>query len=327
MQGGLARRVTGVLLAVLFAALLAACAGLAPSPAELPPSSAGLPPPPIGRTVPESSGVNLVAVGDIAYCRRTPALQSAAARTVQLAREMLGADPRSRVLTLGDNVYEIGSAAEFRDCYEPTWGALKPQTWPLPGNHDYGVPHAQPYYAYFGAAAGDPGKGYYQRSLNGWTVITLNSNIAGEPGSPQYRWLDQALQEAPGPCIIAAWHHPRFTSAPRGPNLQTAALFDRLVAGRVTLLLQGHEHHYERLAPLQGDGRISESDGMTSMVVGTGGAPLSGFLPTLLLASRFQLRQHGVLRLQLEPGRLRWAFVDLERQVQDSGELACRGKP
>lgn len=269
--------------------------------------------------------VVLLAAGDIAYCRSIAPQDSTAARTAQLAHELLGNDARARLLTLGDNVYEIGSREEFRDCYHPTWGTLAARTWPLPGNHDYGVPDARGYFDYFGPAAGEMGSGYYARTLNGWTIITLNSNVSAEPGSAQHRWLDEQLRLAPNRCIIAAWHHPRFTSAPRGPNLQTAPLFDLLVQARAALILQAHEHHYERLAQVLGDGTLDAERGIVSMVVGTGGAPSSGYLPTPHPASRFQLRQYGMLKLELSAGHASWTFVDVERRSHDPGELKCKG--
>ena len=40
-------------------------------------------------------------------------------------------------MTLGDNAYEDGTAADFRECYDPSWGKYKARTKPAPGNHDY----------------------------------------------------------------------------------------------------------------------------------------------------------------------------------------------
>ena len=65
------------------------------------------------------------------------------------------------VFTTGDNAYPNGSAANFRDCYEPHWGRHRARTRPTPGNHEYDSAGAAPYYNYFEDNAGPFGLGYY----------------------------------------------------------------------------------------------------------------------------------------------------------------------
>jgi hypothetical protein len=77
---------------------------------------------------------------------------------------------------LGDNQYETGSLADFQSSYDPTWGRVKGITHPVPGNHEYLTSGAAGYFSYFGAAAGDPTKGYYSFDLGSWHIIALNSN-------------------------------------------------------------------------------------------------------------------------------------------------------
>src|SRR5439155_424017 len=92
--------------------------------------------------------------------------------------------PWSYSITWGD-----GSTADYTNCYNPTWGRQKARTRPVPGNHEYSTKGATPYFSYFGAAAGDPSKGYYSYDLGDWHIIALNSNIAESAGSPQEQWL------------------------------------------------------------------------------------------------------------------------------------------
>lgn len=277
-----------------------------------------------GATAVASSKLTLIAAGDIAYCLKEPAARSAAERTARLVEWLLSAAPDAQVLTLGDNVYEDGTAAEFQSCYEPTWGRFKHRTWATPGNHDYGSPNAQPYFNYFGDRAGADGHGFYRVRLRDWTLISLNSNVPAEKGSPQYLWLEQRLREAGSGCLLAVWHHPYFTSAPRGNNRAFADVFDLLERYRADLVLAGHEHHFERFAPRRANGMVDSQYGLVSMVVGTGGAPLSGFLPQPQTGSLAQVRQHGVLALELQPQLARWQFVSVDRRVLDSGSLECR---
>ena len=267
---------------------------------------------------------NLIAVGDIAYCTNAAPRDTAAYRTAELTASLLTSDSEAKVLTLGDNVYEIGLPREFADCYEPTWGKLKSRTWPTPGNHDYGVSNAHGYFDYFGHAAGSDRSGFYQQRMNGWAVISLNSNVDASVASAQYRWLERVLQQSADLCVLAAWHHPVFTSAPRRDQPMMKAIFELLVRHKADLILQGHEHHFERFAPMLADGVIDRERGVRTMVVGTGGAPLSGYRSTARDGSEKQIRAFGVLNMALTPGKAQWQFVSVDRQVLDSGVLNCR---
>src|SRR4051794_21398527 len=148
----------------------------------------------------------LIAAGDIADCR-SPGDEA----TADLIRSMPGT-----IATLGDNAYRSGSAQEYAECYDPTWGTEKARTRPAPGNHDYGTPDARGYFNYFGAAAGDRGEGYYSYDLGAWHIVVINSNceaIGGcEADSAQERWLRTDLAAHVTPCTLAYWHHPLFSS-------------------------------------------------------------------------------------------------------------------
>jgi hypothetical protein len=119
----------------------------------------------------DSAPVVVLAAGDIAVCGTAGDEQTAA---------LLDEEPGT-VLTLGDNAYETGTAAEFQNCYEPTWGRHKARTHPSVGNHEYGTTDATGYYNYFGAAAGDPSKGYYSFDVGAWHLVAINS-MCGEIG-------------------------------------------------------------------------------------------------------------------------------------------------
>src|SRR5262245_63844788 len=181
----------------------------------------------------------LVGAGDIAACDN-----DGDERTAKLIDRIEGT-----VFTLGDNVYPSGSAEQFAQCYEPSWGRFKARTRPAPGNHDYRTPGAAAYFAYFGEAAGDPKKGYYSYDLGTWHVIVVNSNckeIGGcQKGSPQEKWLKEDLAAHPTLCTVAMWHHPRFSSSSEhGNDPAMADIWRTLQAGGVDLVLAGHDHTY-----------------------------------------------------------------------------------
>jgi hypothetical protein len=149
----------------------------------------------------------LVGAGDIADCT-----SKGDEATAALVETIPGT-----VFTVGDHAYLNGSAEEFATCYDPTWGRFKGRTMPAPGNHEYhSDPLASGYYGYFGAAAGDPEKGYYDYTLGSWHVIVLNTVCwsAGGcgVGSAQEEWLRGVLAASRAKCTVAITHHARFSS-------------------------------------------------------------------------------------------------------------------
>src|SRR5215218_10539044 len=101
------------------------------------------------------SGETIVAAGDIANCAG-----EGAEATARLVGGIEGT-----VLPLGDLAYPDGSAEDFEECYEPTWGQFKERTKPIPGNHEYETEGASAYFDSFGKEAGDTDKGYYSYDL------------------------------------------------------------------------------------------------------------------------------------------------------------------
>jgi len=235
------------------------------------------------------------------------------------------------VFALGDNVYENGTATEYRNCYTPNWGRHKARTKPVPGNHDYNTNGASGYYGYFGAAAGDPAKGYYSFELGAWHVIALNSNIPMSVGSPQQQWLTADLASHSNLCTLAYWHHPLYSSTEgTGTGGITYGgvrpLWDALYAAKADLVLGGHRHFYERLAPIKPDGTRDDVSGVREIIAGTGGK--SGGTVT----NRFPTSEvrngdtYGVLKLYLYDDSYAWKFIPIAGQTfTDSGSTACHG--
>jgi len=320
------RRVAILLPIVLMAT---ACWGVVPETQRPISSAAPSPPaasnsPPVSAPSPSLSGpvVTVLAAGDIASCAGTGDEKTAA---------LLAANPGT-VITLGDNAYESGSAQEFAACYNPSWGQFLDRTHPAPGNHDYRTPHAAAYFYYFGAAAGGAQRGYYAFDLGAWRLYSLNSNcdaIGGcELGSPEANWLRDDLAAHPTTCILAYWHHPRFSSGSlHGSDPRTDGLWRTLQDAGADLILSGHDHDYERLAPQNAEGQADPA-GIREFVVGTGGSglrPIGTVLPTSEVANG---TTHGILRLELGPYGYQWEFIPVAGSTfTDSGSGACTSIP
>jgi hypothetical protein len=258
----------------------------------------------------------LFAAGDIAACDSGGDEQTAA---------ILGAEPGA-IQTLGDNVYDDGSTSEFFGCYSPSWGQFKERTTPAIGNHEYGTPGAQGYFTYFGPAAGEPGKGYYSYDLGAWHIVVLNSNcgqVGCSPGSPQETWLRSDLAAHATACLLAAWHHPRFSSGSHGGYPEVQPFWNALDDYGADVVLNGHDHDYERFAPQNSSGAADPS-GIREFVVGTGGKDLAGF-PTVAANSEIRSADSfGVLRLTLSEQSYSWRFLPVAGQsFTDVGAANC----
>ncbi len=285
-----------------------------------PPASAPGAPPATGATSPgRGSAATLLAAGDIASCSSNGDEATAA---------LLDGRPNAVVATLGDNVYDSGTATEFARCYDPTWGRQKDRTHPAIGNHEYGVAKGAGYFAEFGAAAGEASLGWYSYDLGGWHVIVLNSNcevVGCATGGTQERWLKDDLAGHPTMCTLAYWHHPRFSSGiTHGSSTAVLPLYTDLYDAGADVILNGHEHNYERFAPLDPTGKPDDARGIREFVVGTGGVghyPLGPPLPGSQVRND---NTFGLLALTLRSGSYQWQFVpEAGKSFTDSGSANC----
>jgi hypothetical protein len=263
----------------------------------------------------------LLAAGDIASCAKTGDTQTAA----------LIAARAGFVAPLGDLVYPSGSPADYANCYGPTWGQFRSRSFPTPGTHDYLTTGAAGYFGYFGAAAGDPKKGYYSYNLGSWHIIVLNSNcprIAGGcgAGSPQETWLRADLAAHPALCTLAYWNHPVFTSGSKHPTLgvRGMALFQTLYAAGADVVLNGDNHNYERFAPQTPSGVADPARGIREFVVGTGGMSHYPFGAPRPNSEVRNGTTFGIIQLTLHNGWYEWQFIPVAGQTfTDSGSGAC----
>jgi hypothetical protein len=265
----------------------------------------------------------LVGAGDISSCS-----SSGDEATAALLDSIDGT-----VFTLGDNVYDNGSATQFANCYDPSWGRHKFRTRPVAGNHDYATTGAAGYFGYFGAAAGQAGQGWYSYNLGAWHVIVLNSNcnaIGGcGAGSAQEQWLRADLAASNAACTVAMWHHPLFSSGGvHGSNPATLALWQALYEAGADLVLTGHDHVYERFAPQTATGSLDLDFGLTEFIVGTGGASHYGFATVQPNSVARNADTFGALKLDLHLNGYDWAFVpEAGKTYSDSGTASCHAAP
>jgi hypothetical protein len=273
------------------------------------PSSPSPGPPPIQ---PGPTTTTLLAVGDIGMCG-SAGTQAVADLVAGLAGTLILA---------GDIAYLHGSAQDFARCFHPFWGRFSDRWFAVPGNHEYETDGAQPFFDYFGDAAGETRQGYLAFATGDWLVLMLNSMISTARNSPQGEFVRQQLDTRRPRCTMAVWHHPLYTSGPNQPNAQMRDLWSVLEAADAEVVVNGHDHLYERFGRQNAQGQLSPA-GIRQFTVGTGGATL---YPVAAISSNSEVRlsKHGVLRLTLAPGSYRWEFLTIPGgTVEDSGSETC----
>ena len=270
-----------------------------------------------GQDQPSSGSDQFVFVGagDIANCD----LLGGARATAGLLDVIAGT-----VFTLGDHAYAKGTVGEFSRCYEPTWGRHKARTRPTPGNHDYLTDRGRPYFEYFGAAAGLDQRGYYSFELGEWHIISLNS--ASPRSLPaQMKWLREDLAAHAADCVLAYWHAPVFSSGPHTPDPTMHYIWSILYKAGADVVLNGHDHIYERFAPQDDKGKPDAEHGIRQFIAGTGGG---GVYKLGRIARNSEVHSnsaYGVLKLTLSPGRYAWEFVPIPgARVQGRGHGLVR---
>lgn len=296
-------------------ALLLACAAW----------SEAAPPPPV-----------VAAAGDIACDPADPSFNggqgTATACRMKATSDLVLSLGPAAVLVLGDNQYETGTLAQYQASYAPTWGRLNAIVRPVPGNHEYVTAGAAGYFSYFGAAAGDPAKGYFSYDLGSWHLIALNSNCAAVggcgAGSPQEQWLAADLAAHAGTCTLAYWHHPRFSSGPHGNDATSDAFWQALYAAGADVVLNGHDHVYERFAPQSPAAAADPVGGIRQFTVGTGGKNLTSVQVVRANSEVRNAGAFGVLEMTLHPYGYAWRFLSAPGgAVLDQGTTLCHSAP
>ncbi len=261
----------------------------------------------------------LVGAGDIADCRELPGAEA----TGKLIDQIPGT-----VMAVGDLADPNGSKEDFV-CYDKTWGRAKSRTKPAAGNHEYHASGATPYFDYFGSVAGDPGNGYYSYQLGTWHIIVLNSecqDVGGcEAGSRQEKWLRADLAANPTACTLAYWHKPLFSSgATHGNDPEIKPLWQALYDANADVVVNGHDHDYERFAPQSPDGVADPARGIREFVAGTGGRHERPFAEPKPNSELRNADTFGVLKLTLRQNAYDWQFIPVEgKSFTDSGSGTC----
>ncbi|HEY6385670.1 MAG TPA: metallophosphoesterase [Candidatus Acidoferrum sp.] len=261
----------------------------------------------------------LVGAGDIADCTDL----SGAEATARLIEQIPGT-----VMAVGDLAYPDGTKANF-DCYDQTWGRVKSRTRPAVGNHEFHSTDATFYFSYFGDVAGNYRDGFYSYELGTWHIVVLNSECAEvggcNAGSREEKWLRADLTAHPAACTLAYFHKPLFSSGGKhGDDPELRPLWQALYEGNADVVVNGHDHDYERFALQDRDGKADAKRGIREFVAGTGGKNLRPFGPAKPNSEVRDTTAFGVLKLTLKISGYDWQFIpQLGKSFSDSGSGTC----
>lgn len=267
-----------------------------------------------GTTPPPTGSFTVVAAGDIAAQCTASSSSCAHPKTAAQAQRI---NPRF-YLTMGDNQYDDARLTDYRAYYDKTWGVFKAKTRPVPGNHETYDPAGSlaGYKSYFGAIAYPQGKPYYSYDEGNWHFVALDSNSFDDPA--QIQWLKDDLARNAKGCVAAYFHHPLYSSGGHGNDPVSKPVWQILYAAKADLVLNGHDHHYERFAPQDPNGKAT-ADGIVEIVGGMGGAepyPIETVQPN---SQKRISGPYGVLKLDFTDTTYGWQYVGTDGSVKDTG--------
>ena len=262
----------------------------------------------------------MVGAGDISQCGL-----EGSALTARLMDRLL-TETHGTGFTLGDNSNDAGSRDQVLNCLDRTWGFLKGNLFPSPGNHDYETDPGMPfYYDYFGGNAGPRGLGYYSYDRGAWHILSLNSELPEAARQAQLDWMQQDLQQHPTQCALAYFHRPLFSSGEFAAQ-RMKKLWDVLYRNGVDVIVNGHEHFYAAFSAMTPAGVPDAEYGIRQLIAGTGGARLFN-RPSPQYGETIVAGTWGALVLTLGSGQYEWRFVAVDDTVRDSGTGSCHDVP
>jgi 3',5'-cyclic AMP phosphodiesterase CpdA len=170
--------------------------------------------------------------------------------------------PFDLVVHTGDLAYDSGTATEFdRTVFQPYSRMLRSfAIYPVTGNHDYATSRGAPFLRSFVLPENGDTERWYSFDWGDVHFVGLDTE---QIGSRQAEWLDTDLMSNRLPWTVVYGHRPPFSSGDHGSDGNFRKYFVPLLEKyQVPLVLNGHDHHYERTNVL---------NGVTYVVTGGGG--------------------------------------------------------
>jgi hypothetical protein len=315
--------VAGCLVAFRQPPLAAALPIVAPAP---PPPAPVIPPPVVPPVAPPAPDLQIAAVGDIhpPSASRNSAATAAAAANADF------------ILGLGDYQYQSGTLADYNAYFDKDWGPLVPKIYPvLAPTHDQNWSGDPLTYWNGGGASGYKAPitlsthQSYSFDKGNWHFIAIDDSCYREPlicsTSALLAWVKADLAAHPNTCTLAYWHQAYFTStADHAAFKDMQPVVQALYDAGTDIVLQGHNHNYERFAPQTPTRTADPTHGIRAFVVGTGGIGFYSFRDTAPNSEARSDSSYGILRLTLHTTSYDWQFQNTGGTAfTDAGSDTC----
>ena len=241
------------------------------------------------------------------------------------------------VLGLGDMQYEDGVFGKYDTSFGPSgWGALKGKTYVTSGGgHDQNG--MGDFYTYWGTHAGPSiTQTWFSFEVGSWHITELNMNCDAVDCAKELAWFKTDLAAHPTTCSLAFWHFPHWGSGLRGSGTipedvnrrnYSVPFIQAFYDAGGELILNGHDHDYERFAPQNPSGALDNTRGVREIVVGTGGDSINSFIATVANREAGNTDTIGILKLTLNQTSYNWDFIPASFSgngtFRDSGTTAC----
>jgi hypothetical protein len=235
-----------------------------------------------------------------------------AAAQYEVGRQMIAARQRfpfEFVIMLGDNIYGRKQPQDYVDKFERPYAGLLQAAVPFfaaLGNHD---DPEQRFYKAFNMG----GERYYTFARPNVRFFIFDTNVMDKK---QIAWIDSQLSEAREEWKITYFHHPLYSDAMHGSNVELRVILEPLlVKYGVPVTFAGHEHVYERVAPQKG---------IVHFVDGSGGQLRKGDItPSAMTAASFDQDQTFML-VEIAGNDLFFQAISRTGRIVDSGVIHRR---
>jgi 3',5'-cyclic AMP phosphodiesterase CpdA len=221
-------------------------------------------------------------------------------------------NPIDAFVSTGDNVYQSGAPEQFMGAWTVPYGWVSHENTPVIatlGNHDIETDGGHPVMDLLGMSAR-----WYTRRIGPVEFIILDAN--DPTNADQLRFLNEALAESTSRWKIAVFHQPVYSCSRHGstPTVD-AAWLPLLEKNGVDLVLNGHDHTYQRFGPIEGT---------TYIVTGGGGAELyyETACPASTPAPDVHETVHNFVTLWVSGSTLRLETLSADGQLIDRVNLS-----
>ncbi|MDO8565501.1 MAG: metallophosphoesterase [bacterium] len=273
----------------------------------------------------------------------------------ELMKKSLDETPNSIAFLNGDNSNDSGCQEDFDRVDKTIWGELnsryRGRVFAVVGNHELWCNKTNPFHFFYwyNSAFETWGNDWFDFFRTGWRLFRVNSESMERSTDTLQRlrrketldWFSRELQLVPSNvCTAVFLHRPPFSSGNFASPAWVMPLYHLMYRVGNDYWASGHDHIRDQLPPLDPDGNVNWNHGIYGDIVGTGGAIPHSLVDPVTRKTReprwkaygeeVSVNVLGILRLDVEPGRLYRQFVPVAQVpgvTYPRTTVTCHGNP